>query len=87
MSIKFSILPPAIIYLRRVGSVDRWGRSRGPVVVMPADFPDHMREHELTHVKQWWVLTLASASVLAVLAYFVPQVPFGVIGLSVSISY
>jgi hypothetical protein len=49
------------------------------VVLLPQSASQGLVEHENEHVKQWWVVTALSALVLAVLAFFIPVLPFGIV--------
>ena len=80
---KFPLNPPAIIRIRK--DTGGYGLARGPYVTLPADTTPHQLPHELTHVKQWWMLTAICAALLYVAQMYVPAVPMEAMALSVGV--
>ena len=60
----FGILP--VFYTK---SPDNWGHQKGPVVQLPKKYGVALVQHELFHVKQWY-LTLGLMGLLMRLRYF-----------------
>jgi hypothetical protein len=73
--------PPALIFENRPAGAK--GGSTMFVVMLPDPVPAKMLEHELHHVKQWWVVTLCAAVLLFALATVVPLVSYYVMALSI----
>jgi hypothetical protein len=80
---KFTWKPLAII--RKREDTGGYGLARGPYVTLPADSTPHQLPHELTHVKQWWGLTVACAAALYVLQLYITALPLGVVALSIGV--
>jgi hypothetical protein len=60
MRISTSTTPPAIIIHRSTTSKSKWGYAYGPFISIPHDAPEHLKAHELMHVKQWLVVSMMS---------------------------
>jgi hypothetical protein len=80
---KVSLSPPALIIERRPQASK--GGARMCVVLLPQGYPPKMLQHELHHVKQWWVVTLCAAVLLFALATVAPLVSYYVLALSVGV--
>ena len=77
---KIHTAPPALIFENRPAGAK--GGSTMFVVMLPDPVPAKMLGHELHHVKQWWVVTIATAVLLFALATVVPLVSYYVMALS-----
>lgn len=84
MGIRLSLWPLSLIITRKPGG-SKWGRTRGPVIIVPHDSPLHQMAHEKHHVWQWWVITLVSAGVIAAVASTAPVVSYWACALSVGV--
>tara|TARA_R110000796_G_scaffold35622_4_gene91426 strand:- start:14897 stop:15340 length:444 start_codon:yes stop_codon:yes gene_type:complete len=80
---KTHLNPPALIFENRPAGSK--GGSTMFVVMLPDPVPAKMLQHELHHVKQWWVVTIAAAVLLFALATVVPLVSYYVMALSVGV--
>ena len=80
---KLNINPPAIIRIRKDNG--GYGYARGPYVSLPVDTTPHQLPHELTHVKQWWMLTCISAAVIYVAQMYVAALPLEAMALSIGV--
>jgi len=79
----FNLIPPAIISIRK--DTGGYGLARGPYVTLPADTTPHQLPHELTHVKQWWMLTVICAAALYVAQIYITALPMGAMALSIGV--
>tara|TARA_R110000782_G_scaffold269212_1_gene366881 strand:+ start:991 stop:1434 length:444 start_codon:yes stop_codon:yes gene_type:complete len=75
--------PPAVIFERRPRGTT--GKSAAFVVMLPHNYPAKMLTHELHHVKQWWTVTILSATVIFALASFAPFISYYAMFLSVGV--
>tara|TARA_R110000824_G_scaffold93709_2_gene226590 strand:+ start:26273 stop:26716 length:444 start_codon:yes stop_codon:yes gene_type:complete len=81
--VKVSLSPPALIFQNRPEGAK--GGARMCVVLLPQGYPPKMLQHELHHVKQWWVVTLCAAVLLFALATVAPLVSYYVLALSAGV--
>lgn len=75
---KFHLNPPAISFNRETP----WARQIGPFVKIPIPNSDHQLEHELVHVRQWWIITILSALVIYGITYITPNISLFALGLA-----
>lgn len=62
-------MTPAIVIFRKPSPVKKPATAIGPVVFLPADFPPHLKAHELTHVRWWWCVNTIAVALLLLLIF------------------